>query len=259
MHRVWLNADDFGLTDGVSEGILRALRHGALTSTTAMVARADARRRLAAVPVWARGRVGLHLQLTEGEPLLDPAVVPSLVDARGRFGDARQQLGALDFAEVLQEWRAQLDAFRAVGFEPSHLDSHHDVHCQSFGIGPFAWLCRETGLVGRGGHRELADWFRAQGLITTAICETFGDRGPRTVAGLVEHLRALAAAQPEGAVIELACHPAAPDDALASLTAKPETRAHELEVLLDPSLRSALARHDLELLARPLPVCARPS
>lgn len=253
MHRVWLNADDFGLTAGVSTGILRALEHGAITSTTAMVARADARARLASIPPGVRGRVGIHLQLTEGRPLLDPSSVPTLVDAHGEFRRNREELGMLDFVEIVREWRAQLEAFRSAGLEPSHLDSHHDVHCQSIGIGPFSWLLRETGLPGRGGHRELADWFREQGLWTTAICETFGDRGPRSVAGLVDHLRALVRDQPEGAIVELACHPGLCDDELAGLTREPDARAQELEVLTNPELRRSLERHDLILLDRPVP------
>ena len=32
-----VNADDFGLTDGVTKGILGAMNHGIVTSTTMMV------------------------------------------------------------------------------------------------------------------------------------------------------------------------------------------------------------------------------
>ena len=35
--RLIVNADDFGLTRGVSEGILAAHRHGIVTSTTVLV------------------------------------------------------------------------------------------------------------------------------------------------------------------------------------------------------------------------------
>jgi len=37
MRRLIINADDFGLSPGVSRGILRAYREGILTSTTFMV------------------------------------------------------------------------------------------------------------------------------------------------------------------------------------------------------------------------------
>ena len=69
MKELILNADDFGLTEGVNEGIIRAHREGVLTSTTLManapafddaVQRARANRELG---------VGCHLVLAGGPPV----------------------------------------------------------------------------------------------------------------------------------------------------------------------------------------------
>lgn len=64
-----VNADDFGLTDGVTLGILHAMEHGIVTSTTMMVntpgaqAAADIARREAGLAV------GLHINISLGSPL----------------------------------------------------------------------------------------------------------------------------------------------------------------------------------------------
>ncbi len=65
--RLIVNADDFGLTEGVSAGIVDAIERGVVTATTAMVA-IDASERLARLGPRIAGRVGLHLQLTGGIP-----------------------------------------------------------------------------------------------------------------------------------------------------------------------------------------------
>ena len=68
MKELILNADDFGLTKGVNEGIVRAYREGILTSTTLManaLAFDDAVERARANP---KLGVGCHLVLTGGRP-----------------------------------------------------------------------------------------------------------------------------------------------------------------------------------------------
>ena len=75
-----VNADDFGLTAGVSRGILDAHRTGIVTSTTLLVNRAMPPAQIEELTASALG-VGVHLNLTLGTPVADPKRVPSLVDA----------------------------------------------------------------------------------------------------------------------------------------------------------------------------------
>src|SRR5690606_7724277 len=75
-----VNADDFGLSDGVTAGIVRAWREGVVTSTSAMINMDGAPERVAA----ARRScpelpIGLHLNITAGRPVLPPEKVPTLV------------------------------------------------------------------------------------------------------------------------------------------------------------------------------------
>jgi len=79
--RLIVNADDFGLTPGVSAGILSAHHHGIVTSTTLLATAAIDPEQLAALRDSGLG-VGIHVNLTLGRPLSNGR---SLVDADGRF------------------------------------------------------------------------------------------------------------------------------------------------------------------------------
>jgi chitin disaccharide deacetylase len=129
-----VTADDFGLHEAVNAAVQQANQQGILTAASLMVgapATADAVRRARELP---RLRVGLHLVLVDGAPLLPVSSVPQLVDRSGRFRsrmavdgahyflsrDARRQLEA--------EMRAQFRAFAATGLTPDHVNAHKHFH-----------------------------------------------------------------------------------------------------------------------------------
>ena len=123
-----VNADDFGLTAGVSRGILGAHRHGIVTSTTLLVNREIPPALIEELAASDLG-VGVHLNLTLGSPVASAKRVPSLVDAEGRFiRDAREAAARANVDEARIELGTQIDAFRTImGRFPTHLDSHHHV------------------------------------------------------------------------------------------------------------------------------------
>jgi predicted glycoside hydrolase/deacetylase ChbG (UPF0249 family) len=124
-----VNADDFGRTRGISAGIVHAHLHGLVTTTTAMVNLPGALQDVAQASHEAPTLgLGVHLNITCGRPLLDPADVPSLVAPDGCFQtpDALIASGHRpDPVHVEREWRAQINAFLSTGALLDHLDSHH--------------------------------------------------------------------------------------------------------------------------------------
>ena len=111
-----------------------AHRRGLLTATSLMVgapAAADAVERARRLPGL---RVGLHLVLVEGRPLLPPAEVPGLVDRRGFFRENMALAGAAFFfrpsvrRQLAAEIEAQFAAFRATGLALDHVNSHKHFH-----------------------------------------------------------------------------------------------------------------------------------
>lgn len=81
-----------------------------------------------------RLRVGLHLVLVDGAPLLPPSAVPDLVDADGRFPRDLARAGRNIFfrrsarRQLAAEIAAQFDAFHATGLALDHVNAHHHFH-----------------------------------------------------------------------------------------------------------------------------------
>lgn len=128
---VILNADDYAMTRGISDGILTLAEAGRLSATSAIVT-TDHWRSDAAAAIKLRGRfaVGLHLNLTFGKPLgpmprLAPnGVLPSPDVLIGRAVSRR-----IDLREVGAEIDRQLDRFEEIaGAAPDFVDGHHHAH-----------------------------------------------------------------------------------------------------------------------------------
>jgi chitin disaccharide deacetylase len=131
MHHVVLCADDFGLTEGVSRGILDLARRGRLSATSVMSHRPWWR--ILALDLAGVDRslgVGLHLTLSLGQPLgkmrqfAPHGVFPSFADVL-----RRSLLRQLPADEIGQEIDHQLSAFQAgLGRPPDFVDGHQHVH-----------------------------------------------------------------------------------------------------------------------------------
>ena len=128
-----VNADEFGLTEGINEGIVEVHSHGIVTSTT-MVANLWAFDHAVALSrKYPSLAVGVHLNLTHGAPILLPERVHTLVDHNGYFFRRRPflqrlLLGQISMIQVYEEFRAQIDKVIAAGISPSHIDSHESVY-----------------------------------------------------------------------------------------------------------------------------------
>jgi predicted glycoside hydrolase/deacetylase ChbG (UPF0249 family) len=147
-----VNADDLGRTAGINRGILEAHLKGIVTSSTVMVNYPEASSGIAQMlkeaPMLG---LGLHLNLTSGQPVCPVNEVPSLVDADGRFHAPKTWGAAMvgfDSAEVERELRAQFARFVALaGKPPTHLDSHHHaVYTCPSGLRVLLALAAEYGL-----------------------------------------------------------------------------------------------------------------
>jgi predicted glycoside hydrolase/deacetylase ChbG (UPF0249 family) len=171
-----INADDFGLSPGVNEGILEAYTAGVVTSASLMVLVQAAREAADAAARHPALSVGLHFVGDQGV----------------NFDDRRS---------VAQAFEAQLDRFRELtGHDPTHVDSHHHVHTASearlamFGelVSPLEVPLRRDGRVAYiGGF-----WAQPEPGVTDLECVSRR--------ALIELVRAQAI---EG-FTELACHPA---------------------------------------------------
>jgi predicted glycoside hydrolase/deacetylase ChbG (UPF0249 family) len=222
--RLIVNADDFGLCPGVSQGILAAHEHGIVTSASLMVRPPSAAEAVARSREHPKLSLGLHIDL--GEWVYCDEVWTSLYEVVP-LGDA---------TAVADEVCRQLDKFRLlVGRDPTHIDSHQHVHLREPVRSVTAELARTLGVPLRHCDPEIR------------YC---GDFYGQTAQGVpipgaigVDALVAILAALPPG-ITELACHPGEASDLN---TMYGSERAEEIKVLCDARVRAALDTRGIEL------------
>jgi len=128
-----VNADDLGYSPPVNQAIETALERDWIRSATLM-ANAPSRDEGAAIAErhGARAGFGIHLNLTEFQPLTDPAGAAALglLNDAGAFGDTIRQLRpSRELREFCHhELDSQIRMVQSLGVAISHLDSHHHIH-----------------------------------------------------------------------------------------------------------------------------------
>src|SRR6478609_6094017 len=139
MRRIWLNADDYGISPGVNGAIRDLIARRRINATSVMVVahafnRAEAKALMDAV-AQGQGFIGLHLVLTAPfnpitlhfRPLRDNAFLPQNEMLLSGF------LRRLDREIVQAEVEAQIIAFRdAFGQNPTFVDGH--LHSQLYPV-----------------------------------------------------------------------------------------------------------------------------
>jgi chitin disaccharide deacetylase len=261
-----VTADDFGLHQAVNEAVEQASQHGILTAASLMVgapAAADAIRRARQLP---RLRVGLHLVLVDGAPLLPVSAVPLLVDRSGEFHTRMALDGARYFLSVNArrqlevEIRAQFRAFAATGLTLDHVNAHKHFHLhptlltlmlrvgRDFGMRAVRYpyeppLPGAASLSERAAAAALHPWLllmrwrlRRAGLIHNDQLFGIGRSGAIDEATLIGVLRAL----PPG-VSEIYLHPATLSGAAISPSMPTYRHTDELAALLSAPVRAVLA------------------
>ncbi|MGH9575399.1 MAG: carbohydrate deacetylase [Candidatus Acidiferrales bacterium] len=145
--RVIVNADDFGLSRGISDAVLTAHRCGILTSASIMANQCASEYAIELLRKMPGLGVGVHLNLTAGRPVLPAHDVPSLVDANGDFYtlavlSRKLWTFGVSGTEIEAEFRAQLRWLQARGLVPVHADSHQHVHLYPAVLRAFARALR---------------------------------------------------------------------------------------------------------------------
>ena len=135
MNRI-VNADDFGKSHEVNLGVVEGFKRGILTRTTLMVNMpfADEAVMLAKNNGF-ETKVGLHLNLTEGESLTSNIRSISWLYKEGEMTDSiipylrsHWNISSQEKSFVLEEMKAQIIKYKAYNLPLNHIDSHQHVH-----------------------------------------------------------------------------------------------------------------------------------
>lgn len=238
-----INADDLGLTPGCIEGIIQAMTAGIVTDTTLMVNTGFTQMAIEALKQQGITRVGLHLNLTFGEPVLAAGQVPSLVDDQGRFRrKVAQTVPLMQSVDVKRELSAQVERFLGTGLGLTHLDSHHHAHTYPEILDIAIELAQQLRVPLRQGNETVRQTIKQAGLATTdAISLNFYEQGA-TLANLQQIIQS----HPNG-TLEIMCHPAKPDQLLYDISSYNHWRENELAALTSQEIKEFIKKSGVHL------------
>ncbi|HTS20178.1 MAG TPA: ChbG/HpnK family deacetylase [Casimicrobiaceae bacterium] len=231
--RLIVHGDDFGLSEGVNDGIVRAHRDGILTSAS-IIAPGEAFEHAVRLARDTPGLdIGVHLTLVGEKPLSPVEKIPTLVGANGFLHPgagvfvSRYLRGSLSISEIRSELDAQIARVRASGITVTHLDGHQHLHvlpgirrivgelAAHHGIRcirhpmetPRLYMLREPGSLGRFLQLLVLNAFCAAARTGDAkhaahFCGFFygGRLAKENLARVLRHL-------PDAGTCELMCHP----------------------------------------------------
>ena len=219
-----VNADDFGLTNGVNRGIIEAHERGIVTSASLMVRCPAAEQAAECARMHPELSVGLHFDVQE------------LRYRNRKWELAYRVIDTADAGAVCQEFERQLGVFKhLLARTPTHLDSHQHVH-----------LAEPARSILRGHAEQLGVPLRN---CTAAISYhgTFygqNDEGEPFPAGISQEALVGAFRNLPLGWTEIGCHPGYTDglDSVYSIE-----REEEIRVLCSVKVRTALDQSDVQL------------
>jgi len=253
VRKLVVNADDFGFTHDVNQGILEAHRDGILTATTLMATGSAFDEAVKIAKENPSLDVGCHLVLV-GSPGFPDTVTKLILSIR--------EIRVYD--QLKEQVRKVVDA----GLRPTHLDTHKHTHLLPTVLDAVARLSEEfripwvrrpfdfplqPGGIGSTKRAVNAGFGLVRGrfekILTRHGCRStdhfagFQITGNYDSASLISLIRTL----PDGST-EFMCHPGRCTDELrAQRTRLKESREQELRALTSPEVRAALIDAGVEL------------
>jgi predicted glycoside hydrolase/deacetylase ChbG (UPF0249 family) len=277
--RLIVNADDLGLSRGITDGILFAHRQGIVTSASYMVNQSASEYAAEELCKYPSLDVGIHLNLCQGKPVLPPSAVPTLVDSDGYFLSPSRMARRLTLwraspKEILCEFCAQIDRMLATGLTPSHADSHHRFHFYPAAAVAFEKAVRSRGICraraarkafwpsnGNASRAHAGSFFRQRGVYAyNEFLQRVVFRSLKLPdAGVAFHpafrgkLQKLPEAweftvrnMPSG-TYEIWCHPGFPEAGFSETDRLSKQRVLEIKILTDPALGINVRDAQIEL------------
>ena len=134
MKQLIVNADDFGRHNLINRAVQIAYEKGCLKSATIMAGGIAFNDAVKIAKNLSGLGIGIHLTLANGNPILPPNEISSLVTEKGTFYEnhvaflKRYLQGKINFDEVRIELAAQIEKVKRTGLNLTHVDSHQHLH-----------------------------------------------------------------------------------------------------------------------------------
>jgi predicted glycoside hydrolase/deacetylase ChbG (UPF0249 family) len=282
--RVIINADGYGFTPGVNRGVVESFQANLVRSTSCtpnfgfLTEASKVAKQFPAVSF------GIHFNLSVGEPVSKPEIVPSLVNDQLRFHGNKLinkiLRKELVFNEMVTELKSQAAQLADQGIKITHFDGHQNKHlypmffaaaievAKYFNIramrthnrmlylsdGPVPtmakfryYLTHPSRIVTHWGGYNRSRSANQRGFVLADRLITPGyiDTSHKT---LQSFWTTLAHTLPQG-VSEVYCHPGYPDDLLRQNAYYVDERELETKVLSDPALLEIFREAGVEVIS----------
>jgi predicted glycoside hydrolase/deacetylase ChbG (UPF0249 family) len=132
--KIIINADDFGLSEGINRAVEQAHTDGILTSATIMPNMPASEQAVSIAKRLPDLGIGVHLNLMEAPPLSQDDCVAVLLDDEGILActpgklTIKSLLSKTVRTAIKAELAAQIEWVIDKGIKPTHLDSHKHIH-----------------------------------------------------------------------------------------------------------------------------------
>lgn len=248
-----VNADDYGITLGVSKGIIKGMKEGIITDTSALVNSKDFEESAKLAMDAGITSMGVHLTITFLEPVLDKSMVKSIVNDNGKFF-RKPNLIPKNYKkeEVKAELKAQIEKFLATGLKLNHLDSHHGISvldAKLFDIvlelaNEYNVPIRREDTVSR--DQEIKGKFSASGAKgADYVCADFSSLAVREeyVMSILEKNKDV------DAIFEFGGHPGFVDEELKAITSFADERENDLAVFMSEKVVNYIKDNNIQLIS----------
>ncbi|MCK4777131.1 MAG: ChbG/HpnK family deacetylase [Actinomycetia bacterium] len=131
--KITISATDFGLTHGITDGIIEVIENGVVRSVSAVVGGTSGKR---AVDYLRNNCIdaGIHLTLNNTKPMLPIETVSTLIDQdTGRFYNSAASFsklfkrGVISPDEIEKEFHKQIEVMVLNDIKISHIDTHQNI------------------------------------------------------------------------------------------------------------------------------------
>ena len=131
--QVIVNADDLGMSREINEATFDLMSRGRVTSASLLANAPATEEAIRTIPKFPQCSFGVHLNITQYEPLCRAVKISRLVDGEGKLrplpADFRFSLATLRAIHL--EFSTQIEKLVSTGIRISHLDSHMHVHLRT--------------------------------------------------------------------------------------------------------------------------------
>lgn len=152
----FINADDWGLSPGINEGILDLAQRGIVQRVSILASGSFVNERLAELKALPSLTLGLHFSLTFGKTFLGDRIRYLALD--GRFHPSPSRVALLFLLsgkdrrkhlsqEVILLLREQLSILESYAVYPKYLDGHHHIHLIPGMMKSILPILREVGMT----------------------------------------------------------------------------------------------------------------